>query len=71
MTVAADAVQQVDGQSVVFIAVPGGFAVQPVKTGRAGGRLVEVTEGLQAAARATPRQQLHPQVRAGQSQRRA
>ncbi len=51
VTVAADAVQQVDGKSVVFIAVPGGFAVQPVKTGRAGGKLVEVTEGLQAGAR--------------------
>ncbi|AQV98961.1 efflux transporter periplasmic adaptor subunit [Cupriavidus necator] len=51
VTVAADAVQQVDGQSVVFVAVPGGFAVQPVKTGRAGGKLVEVTDGLQAGAR--------------------
>ncbi|WP_042880149.1 efflux RND transporter periplasmic adaptor subunit [Cupriavidus necator] len=51
VTVAADAVQQVDGQSVVFVAVPGGFAVQPVKTGRTGGKLVEITEGLQPGAR--------------------
>jgi cobalt-zinc-cadmium efflux system membrane fusion protein len=51
VTVAADAVQQVDGQSVVFVAAPGGFAVQPVRTGRTGGKLVEVTEGLQAGAR--------------------
>ncbi|MFS8977973.1 efflux RND transporter periplasmic adaptor subunit [Cupriavidus necator] len=51
VTVAADAVQQVDGQSVVFVAVPGGFAVQPVKTGRTGGKLVEITEGLQQGAR--------------------
>ncbi|AMR81995.1 efflux RND transporter periplasmic adaptor subunit [Cupriavidus nantongensis] len=51
VTVAADAVQQVDGQSVVFVAVPDGFAVQPVKTGRTDGKLVEVTQGLQAGAR--------------------
>jgi cobalt-zinc-cadmium efflux system membrane fusion protein len=51
VTVAADAVQQVDGQSVVFVAVPGGFAAQPVRTGRSGGKLVEVTHGLQAGAR--------------------
>lgn len=51
VTVEADAVQQVDGHSAVFVAVPGGFAVQPVKTGRSGGKLVEITEGLQAGAR--------------------
>jgi len=51
VTVEADAVQQVDGRSAVFVAVPGGFAVQPVKTGRSGGKLVEITEGLQAGAR--------------------
>ncbi len=51
VTVAADAVQQVDGSSAVFVAVPGGFAAQPVKTGRSGGKLVEITEGLQAGAR--------------------
>ncbi|MBP0636472.1 efflux RND transporter periplasmic adaptor subunit [Cupriavidus sp. AcVe19-6a] len=51
VTVEADAVQQVDGRSAVFVAVPGGFAVQPVRTGRSGGKLVEITEGLQAGAR--------------------
>ncbi|WP_354675385.1 efflux RND transporter periplasmic adaptor subunit [Cupriavidus alkaliphilus] len=51
VTIAADALQQVDGQSVVFVAVPDGFAVQPVKTGRSDGKLVEVTQGLQAGAR--------------------
>ncbi|NUO87406.1 MAG: efflux RND transporter periplasmic adaptor subunit [Cupriavidus sp.] len=51
VTVAADAVHLVDGQSVVFVAVPDGFAVQPVKTGRTDGKLVEVTQGLQAGAR--------------------
>lgn len=51
VTVAADAVQQVDGQSVVFVAVPDGFAVQPVRTGRTDGKLVEVTQGLPAGAR--------------------
>ncbi|SPK76554.1 Cation efflux system protein, heavy metal resistance (plasmid) [Cupriavidus taiwanensis] len=51
VTVAADAVQQVDGQSVVFVAVPDGFAVQPVQTGRSDGKLVEVARGLQAGAR--------------------
>lgn len=51
VTVEADAVQQVDGHSAVFVAVPGGFAVQPVKTGRSGDKLVEITEGLQDGAR--------------------
>ncbi|MBF6990395.1 efflux RND transporter periplasmic adaptor subunit [Cupriavidus sp. IK-TO18] len=51
VTVEADAVQQVDGRSAVFVAVPGGFAMQAVKTGRSGGKLVEITEGLQAGAR--------------------
>jgi len=51
VAVEADAVQQVDGQSVVFVAVPGGFAAQPVKTGRSDGRRVEIVEGLQAGAR--------------------
>ncbi|WP_367395207.1 efflux RND transporter periplasmic adaptor subunit [Cupriavidus sp. Agwp_2] len=51
VTVASEAVQEVNGQSVVFLAVPGGFVIQPVKTGRTNGKVVEVREGLKAGAR--------------------
>ncbi len=51
VAVSADAVQEVNGQSVVFVAVPGGFVVQPIKTGRTNGKVVEVLEGLKAGAR--------------------
>ncbi|WP_454728057.1 MULTISPECIES: efflux RND transporter periplasmic adaptor subunit [Cupriavidus] len=51
VSVKTDAVQEVNGQSVVFVAVPGGFVAQPVKTGRTNGKLVEVTQGLQPGAR--------------------
>ncbi|WP_454726122.1 MULTISPECIES: efflux RND transporter periplasmic adaptor subunit [Cupriavidus] len=42
------ALQSHDGQQVVFVAVPGGFLAQPVKTGRGDGKLVEITEGMRA-----------------------
>ncbi|MGH8787331.1 MAG: efflux RND transporter periplasmic adaptor subunit [Cupriavidus necator] len=51
VSVKADAVQEVNGKSVVFVAVAGGFVAQPVKTGRTNGKLVEVTKGLQPGAR--------------------
>ncbi|MBY4949492.1 efflux RND transporter periplasmic adaptor subunit [Cupriavidus respiraculi] len=51
VSVSADAVQEVDGQSTVFIAVPGGFVAQPVKIGRTNGKLVEVLEGLKPGVR--------------------
>ncbi|MCD2343882.1 efflux RND transporter periplasmic adaptor subunit [Ideonella azotifigens] len=48
LVVNADAVQSVEGQSMVFKAVDGGFAGQPVKLGRSDGRSVEVLGGLKA-----------------------
>jgi len=44
----AQALQSHGDQQVVFVAVPGGFLAQPVKTGRGDGRLVEITEGMRA-----------------------
>ncbi|WP_175354609.1 efflux RND transporter periplasmic adaptor subunit [Herbaspirillum robiniae] len=50
VAVAADAIQSVDGKSVVFVRVPGGFAAQEVETGRSDGRFVEIRSGLEAGA---------------------
>ncbi|KAB8044569.1 efflux RND transporter periplasmic adaptor subunit [Janthinobacterium aquaticum] len=50
VAVAADAVQTIDGKSVVFIQVDKGFKAQPVKTGDSDGKLVEIVEGLAAGA---------------------
>jgi cobalt-zinc-cadmium efflux system membrane fusion protein len=50
VTVAADAVQQVDNKPVVFLKVPGGFLPQPVELGRSDGKRVEVLRGLKAGA---------------------
>lgn len=47
LTVPAEAVQIVDGRSVVFVKVkPSVFAPRPVQTGRASGDLIEITAGL-------------------------
>lgn len=51
VAVRADAIQEVNGKPAVFVAVPGGFVAQPVKTGRSTGKVVEITEGLSAGAR--------------------
>lgn len=51
VAVRTEAVQTMGDTSVVFLAVPGGFVAQPVKLGRAGGRFVEIVEGLQPGAR--------------------
>lgn len=48
LTVAADAVQNIENQAMVFKAVAGGFEAVPVKVGRSDGRLVEVLSGLKA-----------------------
>lgn len=50
VAVAADAVQTIDGKSVVFVKVEKGFKVQPVKIGSSDGRLVEIVEGLPAGS---------------------
>ncbi|MBP0598090.1 efflux RND transporter periplasmic adaptor subunit [Herbaspirillum sp. LeCh32-8] len=50
VAVAADALQSVDGKSVVFVRVPGGFAAQEVTIGRSNGKFVEIKSGLDAGA---------------------
>ena len=48
VTVAADAVQTIEGKTVVFTKVPQGFQAQPVTTGASDGKNVEILAGLQA-----------------------
>ena len=48
VTVASSALQTVDDTPVVFLKVPGGFAPQPVQTGRSDGKRIEVLGGLKA-----------------------
>lgn len=48
VTVAADAVQTVEGKPTVFVKVDGGFQGRPVKLGRTDGQRVEIVDGLQA-----------------------
>ncbi|WP_422015590.1 efflux RND transporter periplasmic adaptor subunit [Roseateles sp.] len=48
VAVLADAVQSVDGKSVVFVRTANGFAPVPVELGRSDGKRVEVTSGLRA-----------------------
>ncbi len=46
LAVSAAAVQTIDEQPMVFMAVPGGFVARPVKVGRSDGKTVEVTGGM-------------------------
>ncbi len=48
LTVAADAIQTIDNQPMVFKVVADGFEASPVKIGRSDGRMVEILEGLKA-----------------------
>nr|WP_124981986.1 efflux RND transporter periplasmic adaptor subunit [Ralstonia solanacearum] len=50
-TVRADAVQTVDEKPSVFVPVPAGFEVRPVKTGRSDGTWTEILDGLPAGTR--------------------
>ena len=50
VTVASSALQTLDDKSVVFLKVPGGFAPQPVQTGRSDGKRVEIVSGLKPGA---------------------
>jgi cobalt-zinc-cadmium efflux system membrane fusion protein len=50
-TVPADAVQSVDGRSVVFVASDAGFQATPVLTGRRAGGHIEILNGLVGAER--------------------
>ncbi len=51
LAVNADALQTEGQQTLVFVAVPGGFAARPVKTGRSDGQRVEILDGLKAGER--------------------
>ena len=51
VAVRADAVQTVDDKPSVFVPVPAGFEVRPVKTGRTDGTWTEILEGLPVGTR--------------------
>lgn len=51
VAVRADAVQTVDDKPSVFVPVPTGFEVRPVKTGRTDGTWTEILEGLPPGTR--------------------
>lgn len=46
-----EAIQTVDGKSVVFVRTEGGFKAQPVETGRTDGKVTEIVKGLTAGTR--------------------
>ncbi len=50
VTVAAQAVQRLEGKPAVFLKVPGGFIAQPVQVGRTDGQRVEIVKGLVAGS---------------------
>jgi membrane fusion protein, heavy metal efflux system len=51
VAVQPQAIQDLDGKQVVFVRIAEGFMVQPVTTGRADSRQVEIVKGLKAGAR--------------------
>lgn len=50
VTVTADAIQTMEGKSIVFVRTPTGFAPVPVELGRSDGKRTEVLSGLKAGA---------------------
>jgi cobalt-zinc-cadmium efflux system membrane fusion protein len=48
VTVSAEAIQTIDGKTVVFTKVPKGFQAQPVTTGATDGKSIEILSGLPA-----------------------
>lgn len=50
VTVASDAVQTVDGKSIVYVKVAGGFKARAVSPGASDGKLVEIVSGLEPGA---------------------
>lgn len=51
MTVPTEAIQTVDGASVVFVQVPNGFQLRPVLVGRQAGGRTEILRGLDGSER--------------------
>jgi cobalt-zinc-cadmium efflux system membrane fusion protein len=50
VAVLSEAIQNMDGKSVVFVRVDGGFVTQPVQTGRSDEAHTEVVSGIKAGA---------------------
>ncbi|NRR30588.1 efflux RND transporter periplasmic adaptor subunit [Oxalobacteraceae bacterium] len=50
VTVLRAALQSLDGKTVVYLRVAGGFLAQEVETGRGDGKLIEIVKGVQAGA---------------------
>ena len=50
VAVLSEAIQNMDGKSVVFVRVDGGFVTQPVQTGRSDKAHTEVVSGIKAGA---------------------
>ena len=48
VAVLSEAIQSMDGKSVVFVRVGDGFVTQPVQTGRSDGTRTEILSGLKA-----------------------
>ncbi len=48
VAVNSEAVQTIDGETMLFVATPGGFVARQVKVGRSDGHKVELSSGLQA-----------------------
>jgi hypothetical protein len=69
VAVAADAIQTMEGKSVVFVRVADGFVAQPT-TGRSDGKLVEIPPACRPATK-SPHRQLRAQGRTGQGRGRA
>lgn len=51
VTVAAEAVQTIDGKTVVFTIAPQGFQAQPVTPGASDGKRIEILDGLATGTR--------------------
>ena len=51
LTVPTEAIQTVDGASVVFVQVPNGFQARPVLVGRQAGGRTEILRGLDGSER--------------------
>ena len=51
LAVGNEAIQNIDGESVVFVEVPGGFLAQPVKLGKESSDSTEVLAGLKPGMR--------------------
>lgn len=68
VTVAAPAVQTLEGKPAVFLKVPGGFIAQPVQLGRTDGQRVEIVRGLAAGSQVATQGSFVVKAEQGKSQ---